>query len=119
MRSRSGEKGRVLAEAEARELAYVQDQASLHIRFKASQAHIARPCLKKVEEKRGYKREVGWRRRKSLSGGSGSRLGAPETRKPGDVLGETQLVCQQSKDNSRNRAAPGFTCQPFLVSQAA
>lgn len=75
MRSRSGEKGRVLAKAEARELAYVQAQASLHIKFKASQAHIARPCLKKVEEKRGYKRERGWGRRRPLSGGSGSRLG--------------------------------------------
>lgn len=47
------------------------------------------------------------------------RLGTPENKKPGDVLRETQSVCQQSKDNSRNQAAPGFTCQPFLVSQAA
>lgn len=119
MRSRSGEKRRVLAEAEAGGSAYGQDQASLHKKFKASQANIARPCLKKVEEKRGYKREGGWGRRRPLSGGSGLRLGVPETKKPGDVLGETQLVCQQSKDNSRNQAAPGFTCQPFLVSQAA
>lgn len=58
-------------------------------------------------------------KRRPLSGGSGLRLGTPENKKPGDVLGETQLVCQQSKDNSRNQAAPGFTCQPFLVSQAA
>lgn len=52
MRSRSGEKRRVLAEAEAGGSAYGQDQASLHKKFKASQANIARPCLKKVEEKR-------------------------------------------------------------------
>lgn len=114
MRSRSGKKRRVLEEAEAGESAYVQDPASLHIKFKASQANIARPCLKK-EEKRGYKREEGWGRRRPLSGGSGLRLGAPETKKAGDVLGETQLVCQQSKDNSRNQAAPGFTCQPYSL----
>lgn len=119
MRSRSGEKRRVLAEAEAGGSAYGQDQASLHIKFKASQANIARPCLKNVGEKKRIQERRGVGERRPLSGGSGLRFGAPETKKPGDVLGETQLVCQQSKDNSRNQAAPGFTCQPFLVSQAA